>query len=176
MKHGQSFRVACLAFAGLSAAGCGGTSIAAAGTAGKSIKPVTIADLPAVVGGLAVKPEDDVDTLNRAGRTYVDRVSLFSLRQADGTQKDLVQATLQISHFNKAARVDSAKFRSAIVSQLGGATPSAIRIGNDTVFLTKGLRQSVSVWFRGKYLFILSTREDFDRPRALLRSALEVKT
>jgi hypothetical protein len=31
------------------------------------------------------------------------------------------------------------------------------------------------VWFKGRYLFVLASRSDYDQPRALLRNVLEIK-
>jgi hypothetical protein len=162
--------------AALGAAACGAPSIAHEGTAAKSVKPLALPALPPSLLGLSLKAEENKDVLDRPERTYFDRVSLYSLRAPSGPQKDLVQATLQISHFNSSARWRNEKFRSAIVTQLGGSTAQLLRLGHDDVFLTKGQQQTVTVWFRGPHLFILSVRQDFDRPRALLRSALQVQT
>ena len=158
------------------ASGCGAPSIAEEGTATKDLKPVELPTLPPTILDLKVSVEDSKETLDRSDRTYLDKVSLYSLRATAGPQKDLVQATLQIAHFNDDARWKDEKFRASILTQLGGSAPQPLRLGNDDVFITKGQQQSVSVWFRDEYMFILSTRLDFDRPRALLRSTLQVQT
>ena len=44
-----------------------------------------------------------------------------------------------------------------------------------TVYLTTGTKQSIGVWFKDRYLFVLATRADYDEPRTLLRKALEIK-
>ena len=40
--------------------------------------------------------------------------------------------------------------------------------------ITTGTKQSIAMWFKGRYLFVLSTRADYDEPRTLLRKALEI--
>ena len=41
--------------------------------------------------------------------------------------------------------------------------------------LTTGTKQQISIWFRDRYMFVLSVRDDYLQPRALLRAALEIK-
>jgi hypothetical protein len=48
-------------------------------------------------------------------------------------------------------------------------------MGDHQVYLTTGRRQSVAVWWKGRHLFILSSREEFETPRSLLRAALEIE-
>ena len=50
-----------------------------------------------------------------------------------------------------------------------------VRLGASTVYLTTGTKQSIAVWFKGRYLFVLATRADYDEPRTLLRKALEIQ-
>ena len=50
-----------------------------------------------------------------------------------------------------------------------------VRVGDRAVYLTTGRRQSVAVWWDDSYLFVLSSREDYETPRALLRAALEIE-
>lgn len=160
----------------LALTGCGDPSIAEEGTPSEKVEPLELTSLPPTILDLAVKPEDSKETLTRTkDRTYFDKVSLYSLRQVAGPQKDLVQATLQVGLFNKDARPDDPDFRAAILTQLGGSTPQRLQLGEDEVHITKGQQQSVAVWFRGDYVFILSTRQDFDRPRALVRAMLQVQ-
>jgi hypothetical protein len=62
-----------------------------------------------------------------------------------------------------------------VVNQIGATAPRPVRLGHDTVYLTTGTRQSVAVWFKGRYLFVLATRADYEQPRTLLRRALEIQ-
>ena len=57
---------------------------------------------------------------------------------------------------------------------MGGVVPKKVHLGHDVVYLTAGNQQRISVWFRGRYLFVLATRDDFDQPRTLLRQALDI--
>ena len=125
--------------------------------------------VPAELGGMAVAPED-VAVVKETKRPFVDAVGLYSLRR-----DDLLQATLQISRFTEDSKADTAKFRNGVVSQLGSTTPRVFRMGDQQVYLTTGRRQSVAVWWKDRYLFILSSREEFETPRALLRAALEIE-
>lgn len=136
-----------------------------------AIKPLSVDSLPATVIGLTVKSESAEQFKNSAAkRPYIDAVALYSLRRGDE-----LQATLQISRFDSTARVGDPSFRASLLGQIGSTAPRPVRMGAETVFLTTGARQSVSVWFRDRYMFILSSREDFDQPRRMLRALLEVK-
>lgn len=101
---------------------------------------------------------------------YVEGVGLYSLR--DG---ELLQGTLQVSRFSEDADAEKARFRQSVVQQIGSSVPRRYRMSDRTVYLTSGKRQTIAVWFNGRYFFVLSTRDEFDRPRALLREAVEVQ-
>ena len=62
-----------------------------------------------------------------------------------------------------------------MVQQIGSTVPRIFRMGDRTVYVTTGRRQSIAVWFEERHLFILATREEYDQPRTLLREALEIK-
>ena len=159
-----------LAAAGL-LAGCGRSGASeVAGTAGKDVEVLEVASMPAEILGLAVQREEVSETVARVESTFIDGLALYSLR-AD----ELVQATLQVSRFNDAADADSAEFRQTVVNQIGSSTPRAFRLGSRTVYLTTGTKQSIGVWFSGRHMFVLASRSDYDRPRTLLRQALELK-
>jgi hypothetical protein len=134
-----------------------------------AVKPLSVPSLPNQVLGLTLKPES-ADQFKEAKRPYIDAVAIYSLRQGD-----TLEATLQISRFDSTARLKEPKFRDSLVGQIGSTTPKQVRVGSDPVWLTTGTRQAVSVWFRGRYMFILSSREDFTQPRSLLRSLLAVQ-
>ena len=147
------------------ACGSGGTPDAQA-TEVKALQGVTV---PSPLLDLAAQPED-VSVVEGTKRPFVEAVGLYSLRR-----DELLQATLQISRFTKESKATTAKFRNSVVTQIGSTTPRQFRMGSERVYLTTGRRQSVAVWWKGHYLFILSTRDDYETPRALLRSALEIK-
>lgn len=134
-----------------------------------SVKALPAELVPPGFGGLEVRPED-VSVVEGTKRPFVDGVGLYSLRS-----NELLQATLQVSRFTEESEVDKPSFRTAVVGQIGSTTPREFRMGEDTVYLTTGRRQSVAVWFKERYLFVLSTREEFERPRSLLREALEIQ-
>ena len=125
--------------------------------------------LPAEMQGLKVTPEEVVN-LAEVKRPFVEAVGLYSLRAGEQ-----LQATLQISRFTEQAQTDDPEFRQSVVQQVGSSVPKRFRMGENTIFLTTGRRQNIAVWFQGRHLFILATREEFDRPRTLLREALEIK-
>jgi hypothetical protein len=135
-----------------------------------SIQPLTLKTLPPQVLGLAVRSEA-ADQLKQAKRPYIDAVAFYSLRKGDE-----LQATLQVSRFDQSARLSDPKFVTSLVSQIGSTAPKAVRMGHSTVYLTTGTRQSVSVWLRGRDMFILSSREDYTQPRGLLRALLAVES
>jgi hypothetical protein len=136
-------------------------------------RKVTALDAPGVPGtlhGLKVKRENVKDALKSAKRPYLDSAALFSLR--DGDQ---LMATLQIGHFAEDARWRDADFRSSLLSTMGGSAPRRLRMGDHSIYLSSGDRQSLAIWFSDRSLFILASREDYDFPRGLLRDALELK-
>jgi hypothetical protein len=139
------------------------------GITGAAIQPIAASKLPASMLGLEVHQEDVKNTVAQAKNTYVRAVSLFSLRRSN-----LVVATLQVSLLSDKFRVKNQRQRSTLADKIGGARSQPFRLGGDTVYLTQGLRQRISVWFRGHYLFVLSSREDYDQPRTLLRQALDI--
>jgi hypothetical protein len=160
--------VAALA-AGLGLGGCGGSE--AKRVSPGAIKTLELPGAPADLLGLRLQREDVSATTQRVNLAFVDSVALYSLRN----DKDLVQATLQVSHFAEGARTEEASFRSAVVNQIGSAAPREFRLGDRTVYLTTGTKQSIAVWFDGDHLFVLASRADYDTPRTLLRKALELK-
>ncbi|HUQ39455.1 MAG TPA: hypothetical protein VM030_04825 [Acidimicrobiales bacterium] len=120
--------------------------------------------------GLSVSQEKLTDTVVGTKRTYLDAIGLYSLRKGD-----LLQATLQVSRFKTDAKYAKSKFRQSILQQIGTTVPRPFRMAGRTVYLTTGKRQNVAVWFTGRYAYVLSTRQEYEAPRALLRRALEIK-
>jgi hypothetical protein len=149
---------------------CGGAK--AAGS--KKIGRLSADLLPSTVLDLKVAVENDKlsDDINHERRSYVQAVGLYSLRQGD-----LLQATLQVSRFTKAARTDDSKFRRTIIGQIAasGREAQAFSMAGHRVYLTPGPQQSVAVWFGRRALYLLTVRREFAQPRALLRQLLAVK-
>jgi hypothetical protein len=142
------------------------------GPPGARVKPMRqleTAAVPAELLGLEVQREDMASSLRRARPSYADSTSLYSLRNGD-----LLVATLQLSRMADAADAASPAFRRAVVNQIGSTAPKAMRMGDTTVWLTAGTRQRIAVWFNGRYMFVLASRDDFDQPRVLLRTALQI--
>jgi hypothetical protein len=158
---------AALAVAGAGA--CGGSEEKV--QRGRAIKALELPGVPPDLLGLKLTREDVSATTERVNLAFVDSVALYSLRN----DKDLVQATLQVSHFTEEARTGESSFRQAVVNQIGSAQPRAFRLGGETVYLTTGTKQSIAVWFKGDHLFVLASRADYDTPRTLLRKALELQ-
>lgn len=150
----------------LIAVSCGDGS-SAAEDAGGTVEVLDAGVVPETLLGLAVTSEELPETLADVQRSYLDGVRLFGIR--DG---ELLVATLQVGRFRDGADVGSDSFRARLLQQIGGAQPRQARMGDDTVFLTTGVKQDLTVWFRDRHLFILGTRQEFDRPRSLLREAL----
>ena len=125
--------------------------------------------VPTELLGLRVAVEE-IGGAKNVKDPYVEGVGLYSLREGE-----LLQGTLQVSRFAENADSESGRFRSAVVGQIGSTVPKRYRMGGRPVYLTAGKRQSIAVWFEGRYFFVLSMREEFGRPRALLREALEIK-
>lgn len=153
-------------------AGCGGdegSDVVGAVTGGGKVQERTVT-IPSQVLGLRVQAEDISKQLKSTKRPYLDNVGLFSLRE-----KDLVRATYQISRFNDLARPDDSTFRNSIIGLLGSSKPQKIRVGDDEVYITTGNEQSIFVWFRGKGFFVLTTHQQYEFPRTLLRRMLELE-
>lgn len=145
----------------------GGTDVE--GVQGSAIEPIPPEALPAQIQGLTVRVEDLSKQLALAEDTYVQSAGVFSLRK-----DDLVFATLQVTRFTDDFDYRDPVKRTSLANRLGGSRAEVLRLGDDTVFLTQGQRQRLALWFRGAYLYVLSTRRDYGTPRSLLRSALEV--
>ena len=156
--------------AAVALAGCARSDASVEPTPGKAVKALEIANLPGDLLGLKLAPENVGEELTKVPAAFIDGLSLYSLRK-----DDLVMATLQVSRFNDGADVGSDKFRQTVVNQIGSTAPRTVRLGDETVYLTTGTKQSIGVWFKDRYLFVLATRADYDEPRTLLRKALEIK-
>lgn len=138
------------------------------GVDGKDVKPLEEGVVPGELLGLKVASEDATATLATFRATYLEAFSLFSLRRGEQ-----LEATLQVGRMAKPA-AEREDIRNGVIAMIGGSRPARARYGTDIVHLTKSTRQQVAVWFDQQYLFVLSVREDFDRPRSLLRAALAI--
>lgn len=153
---------------GLGACG-GGEDVVA--KAGGPVEPLEIT-LPPELVGLKVESEKVTAALENFRPSYVESAALYSFRG----EKDLVQATLQVARFRDEDRNRSATFRNSILAQFGSTRPRASRMGDVTVYRTTQTKQVVATWFDGLDWYLLSVREEFDRPRTLIRETLEVTT
>ena len=140
------------------------------GTAGKSIEQLPPDFVPGELLGLPVAQEDMTETVSRSQDAFIESVGLYSMRR-----DDLLQATLQVSRFREDAPVEEASFRSSLVSQIGGTRVQSYRMGDETVFRTTGRKQVISLWFKGRHMFVLSVRDTFETPRSLLRESLAIE-
>lgn len=152
----------------LGTAACGGDDETAVAT---KIELLPKDLLPATMAGLRVASEDIEGTVKGAKRrSYLDSAGLYSFR----TEDDLLQATLQVSRFSDEARFKDPEFRQSVLQQIGSTVPRSFRMGDQTVYLSTGKSQNVVIWFKDKYLFVLSAREEFGRPRTLLRESIDL--
>lgn len=154
----------------LATTGCGDDGVAAQGTRAKDIKQLPADLIPGELLGLQTKQEDISGALASTKRAYLEGVGLYSFRR-----EELLQATLQVSRFNDDADFESAKFRRSVVGQVGGSVPKRVRVGDETVYLTTGTKQTLAMWYRGRNLLVLAVREDYEQPRTLLREALRIQ-
>lgn len=136
----------------------------------RTVAPLDADALPSELLGLQIKREDIADVLDGTKRPYLDAAGLYSLREGD-----TLQATLQIGHFAKGVDATSQDFRDKLLTTVGSGSIRELRLSGQQVYLTTGDRQQVALWFEGPNLLILSTREEYDTPRSLLRAALELR-
>lgn len=165
----RRFAAAAISVVAVLTAACGNDSNAF-GQGTDKVELIKSDRIPAEVLGLQVQSEDVSKTLSELKRSWADAVGLYSFRR-----EDLVQATLQVNRFNENAAYDDSGFRSQILQQIGGTQPREIQVGEEAVFVTQSTKQTLAIWFEDRYLFILSVRQDFEKPRELLRAALELK-
>lgn len=149
------------------AAGCSDARIS--GTSGKKVAVLDRVQPGATVNGLNVQGEDVTRQVGTVGDTYLQATAIYSLREGE-----TVQATLQIAELTSKARPEDDKFRDSLVTVISGKKGVPTRVGPDLVYLTASARKRLALWFRGRDLYILTTREDYEQPRALLRAALQV--
>jgi hypothetical protein len=157
---------------GLALGACGKGDPSVERAEARTIGALDADGVPGTMRGLTVEREDIEDTFESAKRPYIDGVVLFSLR--DGER---LMATLQIARFADDAKWKTSRFRSSLLATIGGGKPRELRMDDQQVYITAGDRQGLAVWFKDQHMFVLSTREDYDFPRGLLRdaTALEVE-
>lgn len=136
---------------------------------GRKLKQLPGNLLPADLLGLEVRRESITANVKEQTQSYLDSVGLYSMRKGD-----LLQATLQVSRFAKGVDHRKRDFRQAIITQIGTTVPKSVRMGKHTVYLTTGKQQNVVIWFKENYTFVLTTREEYEQPRGLLREILEI--
>lgn len=142
------------------------------GTAADDIKQVSDDVLGGTYLGLVPQREEIGGSLaNQEANAYIDAVGLFSLRN-----KQRLEATLQISKLSDRARPKDLKFQQLVSNQIGGTKVQAFVMSGRNVYRSSLRKQSLTSWFRGDYFMILSVRETYDTPRALLRTLLEEVT
>lgn len=151
----------------LASAACSGEDQAEATTT-DDVRALDADFVPSTILGLAVDPEE-TEGLGDVSRSYVEAIRLFSLR--DGDQ---LVATLQVGRFGSGVKWAERKFQRSVLNQIGANAPDPVRVGDRIVYVTTGVKQRLAVWFTEGHLFVLGMREEFDRPRTLLREAMEV--
>ena len=124
---------------------------------------------PSELNGLTVKQENIGKRGPRSSRDYLVDVRLYSLRA-----KKQLEGTLQIGRFRDEAPT-TLSFHRQIASDVGTTVPREHRVGGETVFVTRGKRLGIAVWFAGRDMFVLSIREGYREPKSLIRAALEVR-
>lgn len=159
--------VAALVVAATTLAACSGGGDAEP----RKIVQVRASLLPPTLMGLTVQAEDIDKLVKGTRRPYIDEMGLFSFRK-----EDLLQATLQVSRFSDDADSETEGFRRTVAGQIvgTGAELPEFRMGTRTIFLGGNARQTISVWFDGPYMMVLAARSDFEEPRGLLRSLVDL--
>lgn len=157
--------LALLIAVGVALSGCGDD---ATGVSGEQL--AQLADvLPGELLGLRVSEEEPGSTLGTVDSTYMTSFGLYALR--DG---DLLQATVQVGDLASEDRdVTSPEFRREVALNIGGQESQPFRMGDDTVYLTAGRKQSISIWFRDARMYVVSVRDTYTTPRTLLRALIE---
>ncbi len=145
-----------------------GTS-APKGTAAKDIKQLSDDVLGGTFLGLIPQREEIGGSLaNQQANAYIEAVGLYSLRN-----KERLEATLQISRLSDKARPKDPKFQLLVANQIGGTKVQPFVMSGHNVFRSSQRKQSLTSWFEGDYFMVLSVRDTYETPRALLRILLE---
>lgn len=156
---------AALLLPALLAAACSAQALG--GTPGGAIATLPPSSLPASIGGLTVKAENVSKALTGVAHSYVDGLAFFSLRK--GTQ---VEATIELARLGPAANLASQAFRTEIVNQVSVATPVSLDVAGATVEQSTGPKSTVTVWYSGRDLVVLTVLNSYLYGRGLLEAAL----
>jgi hypothetical protein len=152
-------------------AGCGTADVAIPeATPVKAIAAPQEGFVPADALGLRIAPEDATAALQKGDRAFVDRFGLYSLRR-----EEELMASLQVSRVNGDDPDTIERFRDAVITDIGSSRPREVLVGDEIVYFTTGERQQIAFWFRDRWLFVLSMREELTQRRALLRRMLEIR-
>ncbi|MHB8341955.1 MAG: hypothetical protein ACYDB7_12410 [Mycobacteriales bacterium] len=137
------------------------------GTPGGQIATLPPSTLPASIGGLTVAPENVTKALSGVAHSYVNGLGFFSLRK--GTQ---VEATLELARLGPAAPLTSSAFRTEISNQVSVATPVTLDVAGSSVAQSTGPKSTVTVWYAGRDLVVLTVLNSYPQGRGLLEAAL----
>jgi hypothetical protein len=171
MRRLRSLTLVALAALTVVSAACSGGSAEADAAKAKKVEAIGADKLPATLLGLKLAPESIIDTVKANKGSYVEAIGMFSMRKGD-----LLQATLQVSRFTENAHAERGSFRRSIIQQIGSTEPQEYRMGSQSIFLTTGKQQRISVWFKGRSMYILTTSVNYMTPRSLLREAIKEVT
>jgi hypothetical protein len=142
----------------------------AAAPDGAAKQPAAV-HMPAAILGLAVQQEDVTKKVAaEKGPFYVDHVSLFSLRESS----QLLEATVELARFRTSVAPRTEEFERSFVLQIGGPLPIVVRVDGQQVFVTTVKGLITTIWFRHGYMGVLSIRNTYKQPKALLREVLAV--
>jgi hypothetical protein len=137
------------------------------GTNGAAIRTATATTLPATVAGLQVQRETVRSSLKSVRNSYLDAMSFYTLREHTN-----VEATIEIAHFARQARTQDPKFVDQVVRGVVGNVSTPVLVHGTQVQQTAGLKSTISVWFRGNELFVLTVLQTYPRARGLLEAVV----
>lgn len=164
-------RVCALVLAFLAVAGaCGREQKTDAGQPGEAVTQLEAPFIPTEVLGLRVTPEDSKPYLDAIKRSYMEQFGLYAFRNGE-----LLQATLQVTKFTTDAKHADPAFQAQLVGQIGSSKAQVFRMDDTEIHLTTGTKQQIGIWFRDRYMFVMSIRDEYVQPRTLLRQALGFK-
>ena len=169
MHAGFVQRVGAGLFSALVLSSCGGGD---SSSAPRNVEEITVDVLPASVMGMSVGREKIDKILEDVERPYIKEVGLYSFRK-----EEVLQATLQLSHFSDDADWETENFRRTVAQQIVGTGDDlpVFRMGSHSVFLGGNAKQSISVWFNGPVMMVLAARIEFEQPRTLLRELVSAE-
>ena len=125
--------------------------------------------MPGTILDLTVGTEPLPRGIADVRHSLVSEVGLFSLRAGEQ-----LAATLQVGRFENQDSGADPEVQAAVLEQVGATRPVPAVVGETRTWLTVSTEQVLAVWFDRDYMFVLSVRPEFDRPRALIRAAAEI--